>query len=117
MQPMESLNQQKVVLQAFIPPQYEAIALLSELMERYDVVVEILTAVWQNDSLEGNWLKLALHGSNHQLSEAITYFQEQGISLKILQEINLTQLTKERHLTVKAIAQEIEPLEEISLAS
>ncbi|HHP7232439.1 MAG TPA: hypothetical protein ACFCUY_16465 [Xenococcaceae cyanobacterium] len=114
---IQSFNRRKIRLQVFIPSQYEAIALLSELITSCKVNLEILTAVWQSDSLNGNWLKLALQGNSNQLLEAITYFQRAGVLLKIVPEINSAQLGQEPESESKAIALEIEPLEKFCLAS
>jgi hypothetical protein len=74
---------QVLALQAFIPAQYQPVSLLSELIQQYDVNIEILEANLEANFLGYLWLKLQIHGTNQQFFDSLNYLASCGGKIKL----------------------------------
>lgn len=62
-----------------IPAEYHQVPLLSDLIIRFSVQVNIKAALLSKNASEGGWFELELKGNEIQVGNAIQYLQDLGL--------------------------------------
>jgi ABC-type methionine transport system ATPase subunit len=76
-------------IQVQIPPQYAREPVISTLIARYEVEVNILSALLATNSRESGWFDLELRGIPARIQDALTYLS--GLQIEILTDDAATQ--------------------------
>jgi ABC-type methionine transport system ATPase subunit len=87
--PSEITHRIRQRIQIQIPPQYAQKPVISVLITRYEVEVNILSALLATNSRESGWFDLELHGIPARIQDALTYLS--GLQIEILTDDAATQ--------------------------
>lgn len=75
-----------------IPAYYHPQPVISELISRYGLRVNIVAALLQADTKDNGWFQLEIKGSSQQVEAALTYLQTMNIEIE---QLNLESLVAE----------------------
>ncbi|MCP6762292.1 MAG: NIL domain-containing protein [Fischerella sp. CENA71] len=76
-----------------VPEKYHRQPIISRLISRYDLSVNIAAAAFEIETKKDGWLNLEIQGSSQQLESGITYLR--GLSMKV-EQLNFPTLTEQK---------------------